>query len=103
MNECQFKKIEDPPLGGRHQTSWGITMKTSRLSNAAMWSSASICVIYFGLLWGSVSARAFLGALVAPGLSVGIALTLFGIVAAIGLTWWFVRDASARDSRSLGE
>jgi uncharacterized membrane protein (DUF485 family) len=72
-------------------------MKTSRLSGVAMGSSVIICVIYFALLWLSVSAKTFLGTLIAPGLSVGIALTLFGIVASIGLTWWFVRNANAND------
>jgi uncharacterized membrane protein (DUF485 family) len=75
----------------------GTIMKTSRLSSAAVCSSAIICAIYFALLWLSVSAKAFLGTVIAPGVSAGIAFTLLGIVAAIGQTWWFVRDANAKD------
>jgi len=81
----------------QRETSGRTIMKAARLSGAAIWSSAIICVIYFALLWLSVSAKAFLGTLIAPGVSVGITLTLLGIVAAIGLTWWFVREANAKD------
>jgi uncharacterized membrane protein (DUF485 family) len=96
MNEYPLVEITIA-MRRQRETSGESIMKTARLSGAAIWSSAIICVIYFALLWLSVSAKAFLGTLIAPGLSVGIALTLLGIVAAIGLTWWFVRDANARD------
>jgi uncharacterized membrane protein (DUF485 family) len=96
MNKCPLKKIMIATRRQR-ETSGGTIMKAARISGAAIWSSAIICVIYFALLWLSVSAKAFLGTLIAPGVSVGITLTLLGIVAAIGLTWWFVRDANAKD------
>jgi uncharacterized membrane protein (DUF485 family) len=96
MNECPLGKMTIA-MRRQRETSGGTIMKAARIGGAAIWSSAIICAIYFALLWLSVSARAFLRTLIAPGVSVGFTLTLLGIVAAIGLTWWFVRDANAKD------
>jgi uncharacterized membrane protein (DUF485 family) len=72
-------------------------METSRITGAAVWSSIVICIIYFALLCLSIWAKAFLGILIVPGLSVGIALTLLGIAISIGLTWLFVKNANSID------
>jgi uncharacterized membrane protein (DUF485 family) len=58
--------------------------------------SAIIILIYVLLLTLSVFARPLVGTVLLPGLSVGILLTVAGILLSIALTWQFVRSANSR-------
>ena len=56
--------------------------------------TAAVVIVYFGFIGAVAFARPVLGRLLAPGLSVGIALGAAVIVAAWLLTWIYVRWAN---------
>ena len=56
--------------------------------------TAAVVTVYFGFIGAVAFARPVLGRLLAPGLSVGIALGAAVIVAAWLLTWIYVRWAN---------
>ena len=63
--------------------------------------TAAVVVVYFGFIGAVAFARPLLGRLVVPGLSVGIALGAFVIVASWLLTWVYVRWANTRYDPAL--
>lgn len=56
--------------------------------------TAVVAAVYFGFILLVAYAKPLMGSLVAPGLSVGIALGAFVIVAAWATTWIYVRWAN---------
>jgi uncharacterized membrane protein (DUF485 family) len=67
----------------------------------ALGLTAAVVVVYFGFIGAVAFARPALARLVAPGLSVGILLGAFVIVAAWLLTWAYVRWANTRYDPAL--
>lgn len=63
--------------------------------------TAAVFVVYFGFIGAVAYARPLLGALVVPGLSVGILLGALVIVASWLLTWVYVRWANTRYDPAL--
>jgi uncharacterized membrane protein (DUF485 family) len=71
-------------------------MDKPNLSTTSLSFSAIIILIYFLLLTLSVFAKPLMGTVLLPGLSVGLLLTVAGILVSIALTWQFVRSANSR-------
>lgn len=63
--------------------------------------TAAVFAVYFGFIAAVAYARPALGTLVAPGLSLGIVLGAFVIVASWLLTWVYVRWANAKYDPAL--
>jgi len=63
--------------------------------------TAAVFVVYFGFIGAVAYARPLLGALVVPGLSVGILLGALVIVASWLLTWVYVHWANTRYDPAL--
>jgi uncharacterized membrane protein (DUF485 family) len=63
--------------------------------------TAAVFAIYFGFIAAVAYARPALGMLLAPGLSLGIVLGAFVIVASWLLTWAYVRWANAKYDPAL--
>ena len=72
-----------------------------RRSRIAIGLTALVFAIYFGFIGAVAWARPLLGALLAPGLSVGIVLGALVIVASWLLTWVYVRWANAKYDPAL--
>jgi uncharacterized membrane protein (DUF485 family) len=71
-------------------------MDKPHLSARSVSFSAIIILMYVLLLTLSVFAGPLVGTVLLPGLSVGILLTVAGILLSIALTWQFVRSANSR-------
>jgi len=69
----------------------------ARLGLKPIWFSAGVCAVYFSLMWLCVFAKPFLGLFVAPGLTIGTALTVGSILIGIAMTWIFVSQVNAAD------
>jgi uncharacterized membrane protein (DUF485 family) len=63
--------------------------------------TAAVVVVYFGFIGAVAFARPVLGWMLAPGLTLGIALGAFVIVAAWLSTWVYVRWANAHYDPAL--
>jgi uncharacterized membrane protein (DUF485 family) len=63
--------------------------------------TAAVVVVYFGFIGAVAFARPMLGWMIVPGLSLGIALGAFVIVAAWLLTWVYVSWANRRYDPAL--
>jgi uncharacterized membrane protein (DUF485 family) len=72
-------------------------MDKPHLSAMSVSFSVIIILIYFLLLTLSVFAKPLVGTILLPGLSVGILLSVAGILLSIALTWQFVRSANSRE------
>jgi uncharacterized membrane protein (DUF485 family) len=81
-----------------------VTKETSEadpanVGQAPIWFSAGACALYFTLMWLCVAAKPALGVVIVPGLSVGIALTVGGVLLGMGMTWIYVRQANGIDQQ----
>ena len=63
--------------------------------------TAAVVVVYFGFIGAVAFARPLLGWVIVPGLTLGIFLGAFVIVAAWGLTWVYVRWANRHYDHAL--
>jgi uncharacterized membrane protein (DUF485 family) len=73
---------------------------------AARWKiavtlTAIMMVVYFGFILLVAYDKPLLGALLRPGLSVGLALGLGVILVAWAVTWWYVRWANLHYDRAV--
>ncbi len=67
------------------------------------WLSAAMLVLYYGFILLIAFQKEFLATLVAPGLTLGILLGAFVIVASWGLTWVYVRWANRHYDHALAK
>ena len=76
-------------------------MEPERLATARWRVAISLTLLMLAVYVGFILLVAFnkplLGAVVVPGLSVGILLGVLVIVVAWVLTWWYIRWANAHD------
>jgi uncharacterized membrane protein (DUF485 family) len=78
-------------LEALHGTRWRI----------ALTLTSAMVVLYFGFIALIAYKRELMGRLIAPGLSVGIALGALVIVVSWLLTWWYVHWANTRYDAEL--
>jgi uncharacterized membrane protein (DUF485 family) len=87
-------------MADRHAELAALAAARARLVS---WLCAAMFVLYFGFILLIAFGKPLLGTLVAPGLSIGILLGAFVIVASWGLTWVYVRWANRHYDQALAK
>jgi uncharacterized membrane protein (DUF485 family) len=89
-----------PPVIERHAALARLAARRARVAGAL---TATVIAVYFGFILMIAFAKPLLATLLAPGLSLGIALGALVIVLSWALTFVYVRWANRRYDRALDE
>jgi uncharacterized membrane protein (DUF485 family) len=87
-------------MADRHAEFAALAAARARL---VTWLCSAMFALYFGFILLIAFQKELLGTLVAPGLSLGILLGAFVIVASWGLTWIYVRWANRHYDHALAK